>query len=740
MMKKIGLIFACLLFTLVPLAAEQGIVIQVSHNTTSFAKLDAGGQLYARSALQSFVNNLTLMREITVRTEENDRTLNELQKTSQVDASRGLGSEASAYATDLVSRADLQTAVSLVKYAKGWKLEYSISEIETQKIIAGGQSDSYFEIDSIDEEADVLSYKALCDLHAKGFISPVPYSIQRQLTHAKDTEENYSAYILELTRQIAEDKAELERLQKLNATEADRIEAERKQQALRLRIQAQEKARLAAEESLRRQREDEERRLKQELEIRQLNDEKKSELARKFRDTIQKNKEQQLKLSREYLKGLSLSKRIEFIEEDRQILRDLESQLDVTVKARLRDIENREKAEIDKINATPWRNGETDAEGNPTSKAKTNRQKKIQSVRDSYAKQKSSVEAELRKSFSDSINAYQKQIDESVAELEKTEFVYRSFLSDCTELTVNVSPYDGVKYGWEVFPVFAMRGMYRVKNIPDISSRNYFVSYKEVTGRDARSDEENRYQEYLDQVDLADMCFRTDIPYIYGELTLKVKYDPYDGLYAIDFRNFNLRKMEDNSILHSFSSGDYNNIKKAEAAEKHREERKEEHVRQVAAVTSAWNKMQRGRSGVFLSGAGGDAAHGESMDFLFQALFGGSHLYGGIYIGVDTLAVSDRFFSRNDFTNVNVGVNFGTCVTLGPFRPYLETGVGVGSAYDSNKSKSDPVYDGLLEVKGRAGVDLKLGNGFTLGAFYESTYREKFGARQCAGFLAGFSL
>ena len=54
-------------------AKEKSIVLLVSQNHTQYEKLTSAEQLYARSALQMLIGNLTLIDEIAVRTDSKPR-------------------------------------------------------------------------------------------------------------------------------------------------------------------------------------------------------------------------------------------------------------------------------------------------------------------------------------------------------------------------------------------------------------------------------------------------------------------------------------------------------------------------------------------------------------------------------------------------------------------------------------------------------------------------------------------
>lgn len=189
--KLISFCLAC--FFGITLFAQNSVVLLVSQKNSSGNYLDSDEQLYARSAMQTFIGDLTLVNEITVRTDSNDSNLRQIQKKSQIEAAKGLGTEKSAYASDAGVKADLNIDFSLVRYNQGYKLEYSISEIETLKILSSGSS-NYFQLESIDEETDRLSYSVLNDLSNHEYIMPVSFNVKVQ--HCKNNLKNYKKKIL----------------------------------------------------------------------------------------------------------------------------------------------------------------------------------------------------------------------------------------------------------------------------------------------------------------------------------------------------------------------------------------------------------------------------------------------------------------------------------------------------------------------------------------------------------------
>lgn len=746
--KLFSAFFAVFIFIFSAQAATalKGVVILVAQNQETYDKLSTGDKLYARSAFQSFVGNLTLVDDITVRTDANDASLRQVQKQSQIDASKGLGNEDSTYALDQGSKADLRIEVSLVKYKNGYKLEYSASNIETMQIVSGNSSDSYFELDEIDVQTDILSYNALKSLYAKGYISSIPYNVEVQLTHSNDTSENYAKYILDLTKQIEESKDELERLRKENLSATEKAEALRKEQALQLKIQAAESAKRKTEENLRKYQEELEKAQKQQAELKALADQKKNDLAKKFQEQIKQSQEQQLKLNKEITQGLSLEKRIELIEADRNTLADLESQLIAQIELNTDELSKRMEVEVGTVYAEPWRLAETDANGNPTDKARKYRESNIKKIREKYQKLIDESNNNLKAAFAPSITTYEKQINDGIKELEATEFIYRSYESG-SQLVVSVGNYDGTKCNWTVQPEFNMKETDLITNIPDISLLKCTVSYKDITGKnpvDYDGTNDNAYAEYLDSAELADLCFRTSTPYIYGVLSLKVKYNSVYGDYRLVFNRFTLKKMENNKVVADYTEDAYNaavrgytsqqnkdnkqkekealDLKKKQEQEAKRkleeEKRQEQHtVAQglLGSIIKYWIPNMKQKSGITLDGYFSLNGDSKPAGIDLRTYFGGNGiLYYGLGLEYDGFGIGP--YSSKDSMDFNIFT--GTSINFGCFRPYADAGIGIGFTLDdsSSKKKSDEtIIDFRYNL--RAGVDIVL-NTFTLGAFY----------------------
>lgn len=748
---KRKLLISCVLLTFCSaflIAQNKGKIILVSQNQITYDKLDSGDKLYARSAFQSFVGNLTLLDEVTVRTEANDSSLRKVQKQSQIDAGKGLGSEDSAYASDQSSKADLRIEISLVKYKTGYKLEYTASNIETMEIVSSAVSENYFVLEEIDLETDKLSYAAMKALYGKGFISQIPYSVEVQLTHAEDTSENYKKYILELTEQIENSREELEKIREKNQTAEERAETLRKEQALQQKIQAAENARRKTEEQLRKYQEEIEKAAKQEAELKTLAEQQRSDLAKRFQEKIKQSQAQQDILNKELVQGLSLEKRIELIETDRQILSDLEAQLISQINGNTEYLNDKMNNEIDEIYGEPWRLAETDAKGNPTDKARKYRDSKVKKVQEKYERLKTDSNNDLKTAYVTSINAYEKQIDEGIKNLEETEFVYRSFEKG-SQLVVSVGDYDGEKCNWTVTPSFDMKETDLITNVPDLTLLKSTVSYKDIAGKNPveyNGSNDREYAEYMDAAELADLCFRTSTPYIYGILTLKVKYNSIYGDYRLVFNQFTLKRMEDNKIVANYTLDDFNSAIRGSLSEKNKSEkqkdkevqdalkrqekenrqkkqeaqRKEQHVQAkglLASIIDYWTPNMRQKSGYSFCATADPFGLAGNMEIRIN-LATDSIWYIPMIIGMDNFDKQDNF---------SFGIGVGTSVNVGCFRAYSDLdligGVLAEDPLPAVKASVGSDEDlGNLRLASRSGMDIILG-GVSLGFFVNSEIR-----------------
>lgn len=304
-MKKLSfMLFFISLITTNIFAQENNLVLLISQKQNNLNQLNSEEKLYSKSLLQTLIGDLTLIKEITIRTENNDSSLRLIQKKSQIEAAQGLGSEISYYQSDLVSKADLDLSVNLVKYKPGWKIEYAVSNIESMNIIAAGKSENYFQLENIDIETDKISYSILNELQKRGYISPISYNIKMQLLHEADTEENYKRYISEYKERSLELQNELDALKKKNISAEERVRAEIEERSIKLKIEMTERKKALLESNEKNRQAEKELANLRKRQIAELTEKQRNE----FQITLSNLEAKRSEILKESAKTLSLKK------------------------------------------------------------------------------------------------------------------------------------------------------------------------------------------------------------------------------------------------------------------------------------------------------------------------------------------------------------------------------------------------------------------------------------------------
>lgn len=128
---------------------------------------------------------MTIVPEINIRSDEMDKSLREIQKNSQIEASMGLGSESSAYAGDKGSRADLAMNISLNK-SEGdlYQIVFTVSEIEKMNLISVQVTNKLPMAELTDNKViDEATYRLLLDLWKRNYIAIHENDIADLLRH-----------------------------------------------------------------------------------------------------------------------------------------------------------------------------------------------------------------------------------------------------------------------------------------------------------------------------------------------------------------------------------------------------------------------------------------------------------------------------------------------------------------------------------------------------------------------------
>lgn len=708
-------VFAALLFTSsCVFAGEKELVLLVSHNSTSFTALSSAEQQYARSALHSFIGNLTQIDEIAVRTDENDAVLRQIQKKSQLEAAVGLRALEAAYENDAGAKAALYIAFSLVKSASGWKLSYTASDIERQTILFADEA-SGLSWEQIETETDRLSFSALDNLRRRGFISLIPNRVRVQLLHEEDTEENFRKYIAEYASQALSLQRQLDALQKEAFTAEERVKKEQEEQSLRLKLEIASQKKAQMEEAEKSRKAEAERERNRQTEMAALTEKQRNEFMEKL-SVLEGKRTELLKQS---VQTLPLKKRIELIETDRKNLSTLKRELEAGVLESNAYYDGEKQKKLAAKMREPW--GIADLSGGkPTKEAQNGRKRELAEIAKEWDEKKHAAEKEIRSSVQTALQRYENALAASLAGLEATDFSYTSLDTGERHIQVQVDEYDGAKKNWFVHTTadFSDIPLLRLpyQNMPTVQIR-----YADMTGMQIPSARDVvAYKEYRERVEWADRYFRTQVPYLYATLSLRVQYDEKKHVYKARYTAFSITKMENQQVI--FYSG--KGFLGSSAQGKH------------------FMQNQRTRTGIFVDGSFSQSFLYESLlGARLAALWGNSFLFAGLSAGVSKAAYAEKYtVNFEESTDVSVMALCGTSVTFLRVRPYMELGAGFYLTQTDLKDGADSITapSGFCASIG-GGADYFVTPHVTVGVFYAVTYREDLGFTDTYALRAGFN-
>ncbi|MBB5225918.1 hypothetical protein DYE50_11380 [Treponema ruminis] len=678
-------------------AEEKGIVLLISENSIQYGKLTSTEQLYARSALQMFIGNLTLVDEIVVRTESNDNALREVQKKSQIEASVGLASVQSAYAIDAGAKADIIIDFSLVKFNGSWKLSYKASDIEHLTILFAKES-ALFSLEQIDKETDALSFSVLDSLSKRGYISPLPFNIKTQLLHEADSEENFRKYIAEYETRALDLKKQLDLLQKEALTAEERIKNESAERTLRLKIEMAERKKSVLEESERNRRSEAEELRKRQAEINELSEKQRLDFEKRL-SILENRRSEILKAS---VRSLSLKKRIELIEADRENLKTIKKQVELSVAESNAYYDSEKRKETAAKNREGWRKADL-SEGKPTDAAKEFRKAELAQIAKKWDERKLLAENEIRAGVKKVLASYEEAFARSLSELEATEFTFTSISRSENHIQLYIDEYDAQEESWTVHTKTDFSSIPLLlspyKDMPNIQIR-----YTDMTGKKIpRGTDVDSYNRYRDNVEWADLYFRAAVPYLYATLSLHVQYDEKLNKYKANFTTFTITKVENSQTI--YRSG--KNLLRSSAQGKH------------------FLQNQKPRKGVFLDGT-------FAKSFLYDwqagsrlsAFWGDKFLFAGAGMSVFGAKYADDYsvnFEKGRL--ISFMALGGVSVTVFRVRPYVEMGAGYYfTTADLNDGADDVKLPSGFCASLGGGADYYITKNLTVGAFYALTY------------------
>ena len=664
-------------------SAKKDLVLKVTLDKKNYSSLDQNTKAFVSSAYMKFLQDLTMVPEISVRTPDTDNELREIQKQSQIEAATGLGSEEAAYAADKGIRADLVMNVSLNNAGNGaFQFVCTLSEIETMKLIITENSERLAIAElTKDQVIDNLVYNILSGLNKRGYISSLSADVTNQLLHLDNTAESFQKYVQEYTRQREEAERELAALRADAKTEQERMDAQAQELALQLKIEMAEKNRQIAEENLRRQKGANNADQKRQKEMEQMQNAQREQ----FMKDIQAIEEARSAIRKETLTSLPLKKRIELIESARGNLSRLENQLAEAIAQNNAYYDEKLQAEIDEINAEPWRKADL-SNGAPTQRALNFRSQKINDLRDKYSAQKKSSENQLRSAAKPTIDGYKQQVQANISDMEKTTYVFRSIDVTDDYLSLEVSEFDGERMVWDVYSDFNLNNIQKI-DVRQIVLPNTSIPYESMAGNKADLSTDAGYKKYQDTVDMADLYFRTSVPYLYSQIAIKVNYNKSLDIYEAKPFSFQIFKTQDNRRpIISYTERNFEAARrvqeeneKSQVREEKREERREEVAKQTQNVRDSFIRSQRARSGLFSDLVYVNGPFYEGAGASFSILGGGDNFFAGFDNDYFIPYIKSEYShsrSWDQFYGWSADFVVGYSLRIGFIRPYLAAGIG----------------------------------------------------------------
>lgn len=708
--------------------SSKTLVVRVELNQEAHKKYSEYEKSYVNAAYRQFQQDLTKEPQIQIRTPETDTDLRNIQKESQIDASKGWASEESAYATDKGSRALLSMRLQMSKVGKEYQLSCEVREIEKMSMVQRNTQKLSLEQVSGDIEVDRLAYEVLVYLQEKKYIDRVSLDITNQLLHRDDanSEENLKKYIENYAKQRREVEAELAALRADTKSQEDKLAKEAKERALQLNLELAQKNQQIAEENLRRQKEKNIAEAKRQDELKKITAAQQKKMVKDFeaidaaRRAIQK----------ESWGKLSLERRIELIESAKENMRQLKKQLDDTIGQNRSEMTQKMQEELNAKDQEPWRKADL-SNGEPTERARKFREDEKKAIRKRYETQMASDETNLRVFAEPRIKDYEAQINSNLEDMQKTIYVFRSIDEVDDYLSLQVDEYDGDAQDWKVNSAFGLpiaKADTSAVVLPAVP-----ITYRMMVGKTPDLDTAEGYEKYQDDVDTADFYFRAKVPYLYSELSIKVSYNAVSDTYIFLPQQFSIYRTQDNShAIASYDAKELAQIQKKHENELKRqaEKEREEQEAQQRSYEREINRekflaKQKARKGVYL-----DIGYANHTSFYgavgdVSLLWGGKYLFGGCDFTI--IGVSDKCFDTAVYKSVSLlsmdGV-VGLSVRLGLLRPYIAGGIGFYGGYNKENTGSKKastenlVKNSGLIVLGEAGFDLVFGS-FAVGGVYK---------------------
>ena len=744
--------------------AANNLVILVENDMSKISNPTSDEKNYISSAFQDLQGNLSLIDGISVRTETVEQEMRKIQAKSQIEEAQGLAAQGSASALNKMTGAKLSITFAVYKFGNEYSLTANINDIEKIETVGSASTDKCG-LKQIDEEyIDYLCDKIIRILVNKKYIEKYPYNLLQQLTHTGSTD--YKTYINDYIKQLEEADKQIAALQKTNAEWEQKAEAEQAERALQLKKNMLQ-AKLEYYEKLQRQADAEKSAAaKQNAEAANMTKAQREAYENKIKELAAKADREREK---ELTSSLSLKKRIDLIEADKASLASLKIQLEQYISENNSYFEKLMNDEIAAIRNEPWMKGETDSMGNPTKLAVQQRNKKIEAIRLKYKNYKVDSEKELRTSQQAALNDYQAKINENLKNLESTTYVFQSINKSNDYLSLNVDEFDANKGSWTVYSTFKVNDMKRLST-KGYSLPNIAITYSAMTGMPmiTSSATDEAYEKYLQNVEQADLYFRTSVPYVYSEIALTVKYNTKTDKYDFTPKYFRVKKTEDSSIIYNMNELEFSyaikqqqleNERKIKAAEMElANEAKIEKEREAAAKkaqekqikedkqkqkNAEFERSQTNRVGAWAITSLVNSGIYSGIDINCQLWLplDSSHFNigfeGGIFTGsnFNFARINGSLPSSASISGYSISVPVGWNVKFSNLRFYAYTGIGFELMTLEGKSDEDEF--GGLGLEAAAGSEIIYENIFTFGIEYKFKYVTGAGFRDYFGLTFG---
>ena len=470
---------------------------------------------------------------------QNERTIKELQAKSDSFAY----DEDSTLQLGKLLSAEYALFSTITKANKKYILSASITDLTTGIKVASSTTESVEESVNLFEgsgcSANFVTVKLCEDLDI--FLSSVDkyellqgnsISDDEEINVTKNELQNYQDKISELDKQIGD----LSYSSDLDSeTKKARIEAEK------LIIEQQEKITQAKLERLQLQ---QEKILQDERDQLSRTDEQRKKIQDLSREVELKAEE----LRKTKIKNLSLDEQIAVIESKKQTLVEIRNSMKEQRENIKKLAEDTYKTDAAKIDDVPLRKGELDANGNMLPSIKQKRDKEKAALREKIDKALHKDLQEFEKDVLSQEDELLKSITNDLSSLKTKRTI--SSLQDKRILTVE--NYAGDSFHW-------IGNTSLFINDYCIFEKKVKIEYSKVTNKQpvsATSTNTEKWNEYLDTVDLYDSMFRRQIPIICLEMDYVVEAMPdnYPSSYKVTILEYRLIDVVSNKIVEKIPS------------------------------------------------------------------------------------------------------------------------------------------------------------------------------------------